>query len=87
MFTPAPSKIIDQIPLKDMSKYREDKKTIRESQHGFSKSKSCLTNLLAPVGANVSVDKGRPTDVIYLDFWKSFDTVPRNILAIKLVWI
>lgn len=85
MFTSAPSKIIDQIPLEDMSKYREDKKPIRESQHGFSKSKSCL--LLAPVGANVSVAKERPTDVIYLDFWKSFDTVPRNILAIKLVWI
>ena len=52
-------------------------KLINGSQHGFTKGRSCLTNLLEffEKGTN-EIDKGKPFDYIYLDFAKAFDKVP-----------
>ena len=58
---------------------------IKDSQHGFTKGRSCLSNLLEFMDEVTGIlDEGSPVDIIYLDFAKAFDKVPYQRLFKKL---
>ncbi|GAB0179809.1 mitochondrial enolase superfamily member 1 [Grus japonensis] len=63
-----------------------DEKIIRNSQHRFTKRKSCLTNLINFYNeTTVLVDKGRAVDIVYLDCSMVFDIASHKILIEKLL--
>jgi len=69
ILTSIPGKMMEQLILEVIIKQVEEKKVIGDSQHGFTKGKSCLTNLIAFYnGMNGWVDERRAVDVVCLDF-------------------
>ena len=68
-----------------MMKFLIKNKLINPFQHGFLKSRSCLTNVLCFCEEITKrVDEGSRVDVIYLDFQKAFNKVPHQRLILKL---
>ena len=78
-------KILERIIKDKITSFLDRHKLIIDSQHGFRNSRSCLTNLLEFYNYIFSnYDERVPSDIIYLDFKKAFDTVPHKRLLIKL---
>ncbi|CAM4617835.1 unnamed protein product [Caretta caretta] len=76
---------MEQVLKESILKHLEERKVIRSSQHGFTKGKSCLTNLVAFYDKiTPSVDEGKAVDMLFLNFSKAFDTVSHSVLASKL---
>jgi hypothetical protein len=58
---------------------------IKETQHGFMKNRSTVTNLIEFFDKiTATVDEGIPMDLVYLDFSKAFDKVPKERLLKKI---
>jgi len=78
-------KILETLIRDGIMSHLEKNKLINQEQHGFMPGKSCCTNLLEFMERVTSaVDEGVPYDVIFLDFAKAFDKVPRERLLKKL---
>ena len=59
-------------------RHLEDNELLKDSQHGFRRGRSCLTNLLTFLDrVSGCLDEGEAVDVVFLDFAKAFDKVPR----------
>ncbi|CAM5103262.1 unnamed protein product [Eretmochelys imbricata] len=83
--TSVPEKIMEQVFKESILKHLEERKVIRNSQHGFTKGKSSLINRIALYDEITgSVDEGKAVDVLFLDFSKAFDIVSHSIVASKL---
>ncbi|KAK4831130.1 hypothetical protein QYF61_015433 [Mycteria americana] len=81
-----PGKVMEKLILETISRHMNNKKIIRISRHGFTKGKSCMTNLINFYDEmTVLVDKWRAVDIVYLNFRKAFDTVSHKILIEKLL--
>ena len=78
-------KVLEAIIRESIVNHLKEHSLLLNSQHGFSKGKSCLTNLLLFMeDVTTAIDEGKPLDVIYLDFSKAFDKVPHQRLLRKL---
>ncbi|PKU38533.1 rna-directed dna polymerase from mobile element jockey- hypothetical protein [Limosa lapponica baueri] len=77
--------VTEELILDVISKHVEGKKVIGSGHHGFTKGKSCLTNLIVFFDQMIGwVDEGRAVDVFYPDFSKLVSHRLPNILLGKL---
>ena len=78
-------KVLESMMKDEIMKHLMAGKLLKRSQHGFMPGRSCTTNLLETLEfVTKAVDNGEPVDIIYLDFAKAFDKVPKHRLMEKL---
>src|SRR6218665_2046280 len=78
-------KVMERIVKDSIVDHLDEHNNITGSQNGFTRGRSCLTNLLECFEEVYErIEEGKSVDVIYLDFDKAFDKVPHKRLTKKL---
>ena len=78
-------KLMEHIMVSSIMQHFETHCILNDNQHGFRRGHSCETQLLEFVEELMtSLEGGRQTDIIILDFAKAFDRVNHSLLVHKL---
>ena len=78
-------KTFERIVVEKLVLYMEESNLFNESQHGFRRGRSCLSQLIQHHSHLIEVLEERSSaDVVYLDFAKAFDKVDHGVLLRKL---
>ena len=78
-------KFMEHIVVSSVMQHFETHCILSDNQHGFRRGRSCETQLLEFVEELMtSLEGGRQTDIIILDFAKAFDWVNHSLLVHKL---
>ena len=78
-------KVLESIIRDDLTNHLTKNNLINRAQHGFTKNRSCTTNLLETVDTiSLALANKLEVDVLYTDFAKAFDKVCHKKLIIKI---
>ena len=79
-------KLMEKVIKEEIMSHLNRHDLLNDTQHGFMRGRSCLTNLLTYLeGVARMLDEGKNVDIIYLDFAKAFNKVPHRRLISKKV--
>ena len=72
-------KLVETVIRDMIFKHLESNQLLTDAQYGFRKGRSCCTQLLDVMKDWVNaMDEGHPTDIVYLDYRKAFNSVPHE---------
>lgn len=78
-------KIAERLIKCNIIKYLQTNNLLSSSQHGFLPHRSCLSSLLIFLETiSDNLDQGIPSNTVYIDFSKAFDSISHRRLLIKL---
>ena len=82
---PIISKIFEEIVKDSIQEFAESEGLFNEAQHGFRRNRSTGTNLVE-FWEDITdiVNNNKDLSIVYTDFKKAFDSVPHDLLLLKL---
>ena len=83
--TSVPCKVLEAIIRDRIMEHLQDEALLTEAQYGFRPGRSCATQLaIATEDWTKAAERGDPTDILYLDLAKAFNTVSTRRLLHKI---